>query len=134
MCEGTGTTLLPTNFELPENITLVIVKPKVSVPTKAAYAGVTPCLPDTPIDTLVKSLPIEQWQGKIKNDFEASVFPEYPAISQIKEQLLDQGAIYASMSGSGSAVYGIFRKDDIVTEKLEPLFAGCDIFVNRQEK
>ena len=57
-------------------------------------------------------LPIEQWKANIGNDFEAPVFHLHPALGEIKEQLYTQGALYASMSGSGSAVYGIFPKKE----------------------
>lgn len=56
------------------------------------------------------SLPVSKWQEELVNDFEAPIFKEFPQLSQIKQQLLEEGAIYASMTGSGSAIYGIFKK------------------------
>ena len=56
------------------------------------------------------SLPIEQWQGCVKNDFEPSVFAAHPVIADVKQQLIDAGALYASMSGSGSTVFGLFKE------------------------
>jgi len=53
--------------------------------------------------------PIEEWQGVVKNDFEPHIFVAHPAIAELKKMMLDAGAIYASMSGSGSAVFGIFN-------------------------
>ena len=56
--------------------------------------------------------PIEEWKKLMTNDFEESVFPQFPAIGEIKEKLYRQGAIYAAMSGSGSSVFGLFRPED----------------------
>lgn len=88
---------------------IVLVKPSVSVSTREAYAGVTPQRPDVPLTTLIRR-PIEEWRDCIANDFEPSVFRAYPEIAAIKDKLYDMGAVYASMSGSGSTVYGIFRE------------------------
>ena len=55
-------------------------------------------------------MPVETWRAVMKNDFEESVFIKYPEIAAIKDKLYDMGAIYASMSGSGSSVFGIFRE------------------------
>ncbi len=55
--------------------------------------------------------PIESWKGNLQNDFESTVFREYPELRSIKESLYQSGAIYASMTGSGSTIYGIFRKN-----------------------
>ena len=130
LCEGTGTTLLPSPFRMPSDVALVIVKPHVSVPTKEAYAGVTPSIPSIPLPELISTLPPDKWMWHIKNDFEKSVFKAYPAIADVKKKLLEEGAFYASMSGSGSAVYGLFRKGDILADAFWYAFPGCDIFVN----
>ena len=101
---------------------LVIVKPDTGVSTAAAYARVTPHKPEISL-TEKLALPAERWRGEIVNDFEESVFPQYPQIGQIKRQLYDLGALYASMSGSGSAVYGIFpRRHEIPTGVFEKMF------------
>ncbi len=107
LCTGTGTDLSPIQLNLPKGLWIVLVKPNVSVSTKEAYAGLTPKQPTVAL-TEILSLPIEQWQGKLINDFEPTVFAKYPQIQQIKEELLNLGAVYASMSGSGSAVFGLF--------------------------
>lgn len=108
LCTGTGTDLTPIDLQLPAALWILIVKPAVSVPTREAYAGVTPRKPTETIAGILKS-PVEQWQGKLSNDFEVSVFARYPRIANLKQQILDSGAIYASMSGSGSAVFGLFK-------------------------
>ncbi len=87
--------------------TLVLVKPPVFVSTAEAYAGVSPM----PSATLLKDLiqqPVSEWRHTIKNDFEKNIFPHYPVIASIKAKMYDMGALYASMSGSGSSVFGIF--------------------------
>ena len=66
-------------------------------------------------------MPIEIWRAMMKNDFEESVFQKFPEIAAIKDKLYDMGAIYASMSGSGSAVYGIFREQ---VEFIDEVFSG----------
>jgi 4-diphosphocytidyl-2-C-methyl-D-erythritol kinase len=87
----------------------VLVKPSVSVGTAEAYKGVKPHKPKQSVNTLIE-LPIAQWKDKIVNDFEQSIFPNHSIIKEIKNELYNAGAIYASMTGSGSAVYGIFEK------------------------
>lgn len=60
---------------------------------------------------LLTATPIEKWRDVVVNDFEASIFPKYPAIAELKEDFYRRGAVYAAMSGSGSAVFGIFKED-----------------------
>ena len=60
---------------------------------------------------LLTASPIEKWRDAVANDFEASIFPKYPAIAELKEDFYRRGAVYAAMSGSGSAVFGIFKED-----------------------
>jgi 4-diphosphocytidyl-2-C-methyl-D-erythritol kinase len=87
--------------------TIRIIYPNLHISTKEAYSGVVPGKPQHPIDeTLTKD--IREWRHFLKNDFEDSLFPKYPVLQEIKEGLYEQGALYASMTGSGSAVYGIF--------------------------
>lgn len=107
LCTGTGTDMRPVDIDL-SGLTLLIAKPQgVCVSTKEAYAGVKPAHPTEPLVDLLR-LPIGQWQGRIKNDFEASIFPIAPQCAALKEQMLAHGAVYASMTGSGAAVYGLF--------------------------
>lgn len=127
LATGTGTTLTPVDVSGLEGKQLVIVKPPVSVPTAQAYSRVTPAEPQVPVMEIL-SLPVAEWQGRLKNDFEPSVFPLHPMIADIKARLLASGALYASMSGSGSAVYGIFGAD-ILAEQVTDLFPGCHTFV-----
>ncbi len=125
LCTGIGTDLQP--IALPEELHgmhLVIVKPDVSVSTAEAYAHVVPSTSKTPLSERIKR-PVKEWQGVITNDFEASVFPAHPELAQIKQLLLDQGAVYASMSGSGSALFGLFAEP----VDIRPLLpAGATLF------
>lgn len=126
LATGIGTDFTKIDLDL-AGYKILVVKPQVSVPTAQAYAGVTPQHPETPLQNLIKK-PMSQWQGVVKNDFEKSILPLHPIVSEIKQEMLNMGAIYASMSGSGSAVYGIFKGDNLAEENL-PKFEQCDIFI-----
>ena len=76
------------------------------------------------------SRPISEWRGRLKNDFEPSVFPAYPSVSEIKEKMEGLGAVYTSMSGSGSSVYGLFD-NDILADCLTETFAGSAVFSSK---
>lgn len=106
---------------------IVIVKPRVSVPTAKAYSGVVPQRPSCDLREALKK-PLTEWNGVVKNDFEESVFALYPEIGTVKERLRQMGAEYVSMSGSGSAVYGIFKSDNL-SEDMGQCFPECDRFI-----
>lgn len=89
---------------------ILIVHPGIHVNTGKAYSKSSPNKSDIYLKELIKT-PIEHWKESIKNDFEDIIFPEQPEIKYIKEKLYKLGAVYASMSGSGSSVYGIFNKN-----------------------
>lgn len=129
-CSGTGTDIShDIKLELAP-YSILIAKPRVaSVSTKEAYEGVTPCEPELDIRSILK-LPPSQWQGKLKNDFEPSVFRHIPRIEEVKKQMLACGAVYASMSGSGSAVYGIYANAKMAQEAALQL-SDCDICVSQ---
>lgn len=99
----------------------VLVKPDIHVSTKDAFSLISPTMPEQSLKDIV-ALPVTEWKSLMMNDFEKSVFAQYPAISSIKDQLYDLGAVYASMSGSGSSVFGIFKEEP---QNLQTLFAGC---------
>ena len=86
---------------------VVLVKPDRGVATPEAYRGITPRAASFDLRELGK-LPVEQWNGVVVNDFEDSVIPKVPEIQEIKHTLRELGAVYVSMTGSGSAVYGLF--------------------------
>jgi 4-diphosphocytidyl-2-C-methyl-D-erythritol kinase len=87
---------------------IIILKPNISVSTPEAYSNVIPRNPKFRLPQIIKT-PVEDWKNLIVNDFEKSVFTKYPQIAELKQLLYDSGASYSSMSGSGSAVFGIFR-------------------------
>jgi 4-diphosphocytidyl-2-C-methyl-D-erythritol kinase len=87
----------------------VIVKPDVHVSTADAFAGIVPKLSDINLDEVLKT-PVTEWKKFLKNDFEETVFKKHPVIRDLKQTLYAMGAEYASMSGSGSAVFGLFDK------------------------
>lgn len=89
---------------------MALVMPPVHVSTGEAYRGVKPKQPQQSLKELVK-LPIEEWQGKITNDFEEHILKNHPQIRGVKSALLEAGALFVLMSGSGASVYGIFRKE-----------------------
>jgi 4-diphosphocytidyl-2-C-methyl-D-erythritol kinase len=103
---------------------IVIVKPPVNISTKSAFQTIVPLVPELSLLNEIEK-PIRSWQKNIKNDFEEYVFKSFPEVLTIKNKLLDSGAEYASMSGSGSAVYGLFKNKVPGKE----YFPGCDYFV-----
>lgn len=105
---GRGEILTPIPCPIPSGCKIGVVTPGIAVPTAEAYSGVKPAMPETGLRELISSLPLEQWKGRIANDFEESIFRKHPALGAIKASLYEAGAVYASMSGSGSALYGIF--------------------------
>ena len=87
----------------------VITPAGISVSTAEAYGGIVPALPETPLREAL-ARPVEQWDGVLVNDFETTVFAKHPELAAIKRSLYDSGAVYASMSGSGSALFAIYKK------------------------
>lgn len=106
---GTGDKLETIELDLSDYL-LLLVKPDIIVSTKEAYAMITPQKPDLPLKEIIRKPP-ETWRELLKNDFEPPVFEKFPEICRIKQQLYEMGAVYASMSGSGSSVFGLFEKD-----------------------
>lgn len=124
---GIGNIFTPLALDL-IGYTLVVVKPDIFVSTREAFQGVTPCPPEVTLLHKV-TLPVEEWRGTITNDFEDSIFPLHPALGDIKQRLYDQGAVYASMSGSGSALFALFAPDADVPDAAT--FPGCFFFEAR---
>jgi 4-diphosphocytidyl-2-C-methyl-D-erythritol kinase len=105
---GRGEILQPIPLDL-SDYEIRIEKPDVSVSTREAYAGVTPKLPAVHVCDIIRT-PVTQWRDLLHNDFEDSIFEQHPELAEIKRSFYENGATYASMSGSGTAVYGLFRK------------------------
>ena len=107
--EGRGEVLTEYEINLDDYDLQVITPAGIAVATKDAYGGIRPHLPEVPLrDALAK--PVEQWDGVLVNDFEDTVFAKFPELAAIKKSLYDCGAVYASMSGSGSALFAIYSK------------------------
>lgn len=106
--QGTGTELTDIQVNLKDYL-IIIIKPDIHISTAEAYSNVSPMIPKIDLREAIK-LPIQEWKYQIKNDFEISLFEKYPLIADIKAKLYEKGAMYASMSGSGSSVFGIFEK------------------------
>ena len=97
---------------------LLLVKPDVGVSTAEAYRNIVPA--PAPFDLRnLGSTPMEEWKQSVTNDFEKSVFEKLPVLAQIKKEMYVHGALYASMSGSGSTIYGIFAPDSDTSEIAE---------------
>lgn len=115
--KGRGEVLEETTVNL-RNKFVVLVKPDVHISTAEAYSNVKSKMPVTDLRQILSQSPIQQWKNFLKNDFEDSVFQKFPVIGKIKDTLYEEGALYASMSGSGSSVFGIFESPVDLKEKF----------------
>lgn len=105
-----GDVFMPVALDL-SGYNCMIVYPGIHITTAEAYGNITPKAPAADLEELLQQN-IEAWKDKLQNDFEAALFPKYPTLPLIKEKLYDAGAAYASMTGSGSAVYGLFKGEE----------------------
>lgn len=121
--EGIGDELMPVDGPKGNlnGYYLAIVKPDIAVSTKEAYAAITPTATSKSCREIVRQ-PIETWKEELVNDFEAPIFKLHPELAVIKEKLYQQGAKYAAMSGSGSALFGIFETEP---NGLKEMFQDC---------
>ncbi len=117
---GKGDILTPISLSL-AGYHILLVKPPVFVSTADAYLSIVPKKTQQYLPNLLQE-PVNKWHDTVFNDFERSVFGKYPEIGQIKEMMYQSGAVYASMSGSGSSVYGIFKQ---IPDHVDLLFPGC---------
>ena len=118
---GTGNVFQPSDISL-KGFIIFIVKPPVAISTKEAYSMIRPQKPVFSLNKL-SSIPVHEWKYVVKNDFEPGLFKKYPLIADIKDKLYSMGAEYVSMSGSGSAVYGLFKKNPASPASL--MFPNC---------
>ena len=105
---------------------IAVVKPDVAVSTAMAYKQIKCCKPAKCCRDVVRQ-PIDTWKDDLSNDFEEPVFKAHPRLANIKQQLYDLGAVYAQMSGSGSALFGIFRKEPT---NIDEIFSDCFTFTS----
>lgn len=117
---GQGELLRPINLHL-KGYYIALVNPAIHVNTGKAYSQSKPAPAKFNLEGL-EELPIEQWKDHVENDFEKVVFPEYPLIKRIKDDLYSMGAIYASMSGSGSTVFGLFNHYPEIPNQFRSMF------------
>jgi len=103
---GIGEKMMSVDLDL-SNYEIKFIFPELHISTAEAYGGITPKTPKTNLLELINQ-PIDNWRGEAKNDFEISAFEKYPQLEIMKAQLYADGAIYASMTGSGSVLYGVF--------------------------
>lgn len=94
---------------------IAIVHPGIHVSTAEAYSKVVPHSPGISFEKIVTNSSVENWKDKLVNNFESGVFAQYPLIAKVKQDMYASGAVYASMSGSGSAVFGLFREKPDIT-------------------
>ena len=103
---GRGEILTPTTVNL-DGYSIVIINPGIAISTKLAFSLITPKVPATNVAEIIQQ-PVSTWKDLLINDFEQPIFNAFPELAQIKESLYQHGAVYASMTGTGSTVYGIF--------------------------
>ncbi|MEO5976985.1 MAG: 4-(cytidine 5'-diphospho)-2-C-methyl-D-erythritol kinase [Chryseolinea sp.] len=116
---GRGEVLIPSLFSLNGKY-IVLINPNVHVSTADAFGGIVPAIPKHSLVTLLDN-DISSWKDALKNDFESNVFRKHPRIGELKDVLYKSGALYASMTGSGSTVYGIFVSDPLLKPEVKKL-------------
>lgn len=116
LATGRGENVQPLNLSL-KGLHLVLLKPDIHISTAIAYQNITPSPANFDLKKLA-NLPIEQWQNQVYNYFEKGLFKRFPPLQQLKATLYSSGAIYASLSGSGSALYGIFQTKPQLPAKI----------------
>ncbi len=115
---GRGEILQPLTLSL-SGYKIILIYPALHINTAGAFSVINPRIPEKNVQEIVAQ-PIEKWKDELKNDFENFVFKNYPQVKEIKEALYKAGAVYASMSGSGSTVFGIFNKNSFADYPLKP--------------
>ena len=106
---------------------IVIVKPAVAVSTREAFKQIVCRQPEHCCRDIIRQ-PVETWKAMLANDFEVPAFKQRPELAAIKQQLYNLGAVYAQMSGSGSAFFGLFRREP---QQVKETFPGCFTFTSK---
>lgn len=107
---------------------ILLIHPGIHISTAEAFSKIKPAIPAKKIKEIIQQ-PLENWKEELFNDFEKYIFEKYPQVKKIKEDLYNDGAIFASMSGSGSTVFGIFTKDSTINFKADPAYFYKLIYV-----
>ena len=129
LATGRGTDLEFADVSL-KGLWILIAKPSdAHVSTAQAYAGVTPCIPESSLISCIQR-PVKEWGGCVVNMFEKSVFPQAPSVALLKNNIMEANPVFASMTGSGAAVFGLFDHE-ISKEHAEAICPGCFTFVAR---
>lgn len=121
--EGRGERFSTFPFSL-KGYFMLLITPNVVVSTQRAYDYVQPEIPAVSLKERLK-MPLVEWKEKVENNFERSVFQSFPELGVLKQKLYDCGAIYASMSGSGSSLFGIFKQ---LPEQTNEIFKNCMVW------
>ena len=113
---GRGEILQPVNLDL-TSYKFILINPGIHISTGKAFSGIVPAIPARSTLEII-SQPVHTWKDDLVNDFEKTIFPAFPEIEKIKNSLYGNGALYASMSGTGSSVYGIFEKNRMLNLEI----------------
>ena len=105
---------------------LILVMPNIQIDTPKAYQEIKPFKRKKSLRKIVLNEPIENWNEKITNDFESNILNKYPLMKQIKQILIEKGAAFTSLSGSGSAIYGLFKEKPALGKELEQHFTWIE--------
>lgn len=106
LATGRGEKMEKINLDL-SGYSLLLIYPGIHIPTASSFSAIQPAPPKESLPKLISS-PVAEWKNRLTNDFEKNVFAQYPQLADLKELLYQSGAAYASMTGSGSALYGLF--------------------------
>ena len=121
--QGTGNIIEKINIDI-YNKKIIIIIPNLHISTKEAFKKISINKPKYSIKTILENESIEKWEKYIFNDFENYTFFKYNFLKKIKESLYNYGALFSSLSGTGSAIYGIFNKDVTIDENK---FKNCSL-------
>ena len=110
LASGVGEQLAPLNISFIGH-QIFLVYPNLHISTKVAFEGIVPQVPSKKISDILSDKPMKEWRGELGNDFETPLFKKFPILNEIKKSFYENGALYASMSGSGSCIYGIFEEE-----------------------
>lgn len=129
--QSRGEVLTPLKLDLSE-WEILVIKPGIHIPTSWAFQQIQVGIPEQSCREIME-LPVSSWKNILLNDFEAPIFKQYPSIATLKDQLYAHGAVYASMSGSGSSLYGLFDSDSIQEAKtaIQRAAPDVEIFITR---